>query len=207
MKTKEEINPTDAFNYMKHVLDVSYSIPAANMQALLRLCKLVIFRKKSIIFNQGEIANKIYFIHKGIVMAYYFKDEKMVIDRFVSEGDFIGGQVSYSTGIPNNFIFEAIEDSVMVEIDVKGFLQLCADDHEVQTMYAAHMTRHFKKYSDMIVAFRSLNAEDKYTTFLKMYGALINRISMKNIAVFLGMTHENLSRIRSRYMKLNAPEK
>jgi len=45
---------------------------------------------------------------------------------------------------------------------------------------------------------RLTNAENKYTQFLAKYGHLSNRIPLKYIASFLGMTLETLSRVRKR---------
>ncbi len=186
---------------MKSVLNDLSKLSTDGMEAMLKLAKPVTFRKKQIIYQEGEIAQKLYFIHKGIVMAYYYVDDKLTIDRFIKEGEFIGGQVSYSTKIPSNLTFVTLEESVMLELDANSFLKLCADSHEIQSVYSLYLTQHFKRYSDMIVAFRALTAEDKYAKFMELYGTLVNRISLRNIAIFLGMKHETLSRIRSRMGK------
>lgn len=182
---------------MIKVLSEAAKLSNESMNAIIDLAKLVVFKKKHIIYNKGEIAEKIYFIHQGVVMVHYLSDGKLIIDRFVKEGLFIGGQVSYMTQQPTNLVFETLEDSIMLEIDAKEYLQLCMDNHEIQTMHSILITKKFKLYSDMIVAFRALSVQDKYNKFQELYGDLINRISMKNIATFLGMTHETLSRIRS----------
>jgi CRP-like cAMP-binding protein len=45
---------------------------------------------------------------------------------------------------------------------------------------------------------RLTNAENKYRLFIAKYGHLANRIPLKYIASFLGITLETLSRVRKR---------
>jgi CRP-like cAMP-binding protein len=193
----KSFNPDPKIHFKNVASDIC-NLPPEAFDKSADLMKLNVYKKNEIIINEGDISSKIYFIHKGLIMVYYHLNEDIVIDRFQSEGSFFSGNSSYLTNTPNKYIFETIEKSEMLEISTADFLKLCNDHPEIQTAFSVYLIDNFKKYTDMINVFKGLQSEDKYAKFQEYYAGLANRISLKNISNFLGITQETLSRIRAK---------
>ncbi len=70
--------------------------------------------------------------------------------------------------------------------------------HSIETLYRMLMEIFHYNYVDKLYALKSSSSEERYNDFVKEYGDIINRISLKNIASYLSMTSETISRIRSK---------
>lgn len=66
-----------------------------------------------------------YFICKGLIRIYFFKNEKLVIDRFEKEGGFFGGNYNHLTAYPGISTFEALEDLVLLKMKQSDFEVYC----------------------------------------------------------------------------------
>ena len=198
MKSHGKSYNSNAKIHFKNVASDICKFPPETFDKSADLMKLNVYKKNEILINEGDISSKIYFIHKGLIKVYYNLNEDIVIDRFQSEGSFFSGNFSYLTNIPNKYIFETLETSEMLEISTADFMKLCNEHPEIQTAFSVYLIENFKKYTDMINVFKGLQSEEKYAKFQEYYDDLTNRISLKNISNFLGITQETLSRIRSK---------
>jgi CRP/FNR family transcriptional regulator, anaerobic regulatory protein len=198
----ESVNTGTDRSPLQHYIQVVnsiYPLTDAGLDALVSHAKEVTFKKKHRFYQEGEIADKIYFIHKGVIRVCYHQQDKLVVDRFEKEGSFFGGNMSYITDQPVEFSFESLENCVMIELDSSDFKQLCKKHKDIQQLHSIYLAQHFKRYTDLVNTFRGITPDEKYHKFLEVYGNLIHRITLKNVAAFLGVKHETLSRIRSRF--------
>ena len=67
-------------------------------------------------------------------------------------------------------------------------------EHLGRVMIQAYYAAFIKKTYDVL----SLSADDRYQLFVKENSGLLNRISLKYIASYLGITQETLSRLRAK---------
>ncbi len=190
-----------AKEYLKKALLSTVEIDDTSIHSLLDLFEMVTCKKNQIIINEGEIADYFYFIYKGIVRVYYYKSDKIVIERFEKEGGFFGGNFTHLTKKPGVYIYESVEDVVLLRIRYTDLEALCKKSHEIERLYRVSMELFHSGYVERLSSFKSLSSEEKYHELMQQYGDITNRVPLKDIANYLDMTPETLSRIRSKYDK------
>jgi CRP-like cAMP-binding protein len=192
---------TKAKQFLKKTLLASMKVEEKELDTLLSMFELVTFKKNHIIVDEGEIQKYFYFVYKGVIRIYFYKNNKLVIERFEKEGGFFGSNFSHITKKPGIHIYESLEDVVLLRIKYSDLNDLCKRSHQIERLYRINLELLYSNYINSFYTFASLNSEEKYHQFLTMYGDIMNRIPLKFIANYLGMTSETLSRIRAKYDK------
>lgn len=199
--TNNNLIEEQAKEFLKKVFSSITKVEDSQLDLLINLFDLVSFKKNYEIIKEGEVAEYFYFIYKGIIKIYYFKEDKPVIDRFEKEGTFFGGNFTHITKKPGTHIYESIEDVVLLKIKYDDLDELCSKSHDIERLYRISMELFHTNYGDKISAFKALSSEKRYKEFLIHYGDVSNRVPLKDIANYLNMTPETLSRIRAKYDK------
>ncbi|MFN8295880.1 MAG: Crp/Fnr family transcriptional regulator [Chitinophagales bacterium] len=192
---------TQAKAILKKTLSGTTDVQDSQLDLLIDLFELVTFKKNHEIIKEGEIAEYFYFIFKGIIKVYFYKNDKPVVERFEQEGGLFGGNFTHLTKKPGTHIYESIEDVVLLRIKYAELDNLCKKYHEIERLYRVSMEIFHTGYVERLSSFKSLSSEERYHEFVQQYGNITNRVPLKDIANYLDMTPETLSRIRSKYDK------
>ena len=160
------------------------------------------YPKKTYLLRDGQVCDKACMVVSGLARAYYINEDKDITSRFMDEGFIITSWISYYHQQPGDEFIEALEETTLACISYNDIQQLYKDYPEFnivgrkQTEYSLYTselrTRMLRKHT----------AEEKYAFFLEQHPDLMNRVSLKYIATYLGMNEETLSRIRSKYRKV-----
>ncbi|MCX6123201.1 MAG: Crp/Fnr family transcriptional regulator [Proteobacteria bacterium] len=147
--------------------------------------------------NAGDASTSGAFISKGLLQAKYITEEgREFIHAFLAEGSIATAYAAALTKQPSKATFEAIELCILFCFDILKFRALFDVDPEwshigrllVEQEYIAKVER----IEDLLVA----SASERFGRFQRKFGALINRLDQKQIALYLGIAPESLSRIR-----------
>lgn len=156
-------------------------------------------KKKDFLLRQGEIAKYDYFITKGCLKVYNIDTKGSEhISMFAIKDWWSGDMASFITQQPANYFIQALEESEVLQISKENFDLLFERIPKFERFYRILYQRSLVTYiqrSDQNISF---SAEDRYLKFIKEYPSLINRISQKNIAAYLGVTPEFLSLLRKK---------
>lgn len=167
--------------------------------SLLKAKKL---RKKNYLLQEGEVGRFQYFINKGCLRTYTI-DEKgqEYIIQFAIEDWWTGDMYSFLTQTPAKLNIEAIEDSELLCIDNPSLEILYRKVPKFERFFRLLLQNAFIANQSRIIESMSLTADERYCKFIERYPAMDQRLPLKHIASYLGITPESLSRIRSQYMK------
>ena len=156
-------------------------------------------KKHEFLQRQGDLANKFYFVKKGLLRSYFIdRCGKEYIFMFAPEG-WVAVDGSPHVGTAQLFI-DALEDSV-VEIYKKVVVIDPVDDKEQPPVSIMSLVRRLQAMQERILMLMSSSAIERYDHFLKTYPGLSNRVSQKMIASYLGITPEALSKIKGKRLK------
>jgi len=173
-------------------------IPDEQIVSLFKLSTKVIYKKNDY-FSMPEKPNmSIGFIAKGLFRAYIINKEKnKAVMDFVGENNII---TSYSAIILNQLqptYIQALEDSEIYEISREQFIKMWENESKwkefLQKLTEIVCINLGKRFYD----FSIYDAKTLYLKFLNDYKPYAERIKLGNIASYLGITQETLSRIRS----------
>jgi CRP-like cAMP-binding protein len=156
------------------------------------------YRKHQYILQEGEVCRYETFIISGCARTYEIDDKGQEhILQFGLEGWWIGNMYSFLSGTPSEVNVDCLEDTEVLRI-TKPELELLYDKIPkidryfrilVQNAYMAAMNR--------ISSNLSMPALDRYREFIQKYPHIEQRVPNHQIASYLGITPQSLSRIRS----------
>ncbi|RKR15378.1 CRP-like cAMP-binding protein [Maribacter vaceletii] len=156
-------------------------------------------KKKEFLLKPGEIAKYDYFTTKGCLKIYKIDDKGSEhISMFAVKDWWSGDIASFITQQPGNYFVQALEESEVLQISKENFDLLFEKIPKFERFYRILYQRSLVSYIQQSDQNISLNAEDRYRNFIKKYPSLINKISQKNIAAYLGVTPEFLSVLRKK---------
>ena len=162
-------------------------------------------RKRKLILKEGVYCNHIYFLVKGAVRGFRREGQKDITTWIVIEKELVTSIFSLDNPSPSIENIQALENSELLALTYED-LDLLYQQFPEFNLIARKMLQHY--YADAekraFIA-RLTKAENKYRHFLMMHPSLANRIPLKYIASYLGMTLETLSRVRKKFkLKLEA---
>ncbi|WP_109830054.1 Crp/Fnr family transcriptional regulator [Reichenbachiella versicolor] len=148
------------------------------------------------LLKAGNIEQYIYFLKSGIVKGYQSIDGKIVIQHLIAENNFFVSLDSFMTETGSLDFYETITDCKMLKIS-KADCDYLNKETEFWSILVKKVTNeHLSCKMERVKDFQTLTARERYIKFLNQYPKLALNVSIDNIASFLGMEPQSLSRIR-----------
>ena len=152
----------------------------------------------SYLLKAGEIAKHIYFIRKGAIRGFIKEGTKEVTTWITAENEMVSSIRGFSLQEPSLENLQAIERCDLVVATYESLQYLYNNFVEVNIVGRKLLERYYRDAEERAYISRIPNAAKRYRHFLETKSDLSNRIPLKYIASYLGMTIETLSRIRSK---------
>ncbi|WP_207532230.1 Crp/Fnr family transcriptional regulator [Desertivirga arenae] len=161
-----------------------------------------IVRKRGFLLSQGEVCNFEAYIVKGCLKKYYIDDKgDEVILQFAVEDWWISDIGSFSEQKPSNLFIEALEDSELLVIDYANKEKLFEEVPGLERVFRMMIQKSYAVLENRFYSSIAKSAEERYLEFVKKYPAIVQRVPQTQIASYLGITPESLSRIKSKMFK------
>lgn len=151
----------------------------------------------------GQVADKLFYIAKGLLRSYYYLDDKEVTSWIASERNFALSARSFLKQEPSSENIELLEESYLLFISYPDLQQLYTFHPVMNLIGRALSEKHLLALDERIFSLRMLNAEERYYRFYQQYPEICARTPLKHIASYLGLSRFTLSRLRSQKIKLD----
>ncbi len=155
-------------------------------------------KRGKILMKQGEICKHIYFIKKGVMRGYVKEGKKDVTTWITMENEMVTAITSFNLQIPALENIQAIEDCELLAMSYEDLQNIYAQFPEYNIVGRKVYEKYYFDAEIRALIARISKAEKKYEYFLKVHSNLSNRVPLKFIASYLGISLETLSRIRAR---------
>jgi CRP/FNR family transcriptional regulator, anaerobic regulatory protein len=167
-----------------------------------------LFRKRQYLLQEGDVCTQIYFVVRGCLRMYKI-DEKgnTHILQFAAENYWINDLGSFHGVKPSALNIDAFEDTVVLQISRDDLIYLYTHAPKFDRIFRVLLENSFVRLQERLLQNISSTAEERYQSFLEVYPHLVNRLSQVQIASFLGITPEFLSRLRNKLSKASKPSK
>lgn len=152
--------------------------------------------KKKMLLKAGTMCYYIYFIRKGAVRGFIKEGNKDITTWITVEGEMVSSISSLDMRSPASENMQAIENCELFALSFIHLNQLYEKYPEFNIAIRMLLQRYYADAERRAFIARLTKAENKYRHFLVRYSHLTNRIPLKYIASFLGITIETLSRVR-----------
>ena len=156
------------------------------------------FRKGKLLLRAGEICENIYFIKKGAVRGFIKEGKKDITTWITAENEVVSSISALDIREPAFENMQAIENCELLALTYADFQELYIKFPEFNIVARKVLQKYYQDEEGRAFIVRLTNAENKYQLFITRYGHLANRIPLKYIASFLGITLETLSRVRKK---------
>lgn len=155
------------------------------------------YSKGAVLLHEGEIANEILFVGKGMLRQYYYKNSKNVTEHFSYEGCITMCIDSFLKREPTRLMIESLEPVVTYQFPYDEIQKLTELNWEINMFY-----RKILEYSLIVSqkkadSWRFETAHERYNLLFEHHPEVIKRAPLADIASYLLMTPETLSRVRA----------
>ena len=154
-------------------------------------------KRRQFILQEGFVCKHYTFVVAGCFKMYGIDDKGYEHNiQFAAEGDWIADIGSFHSQKPSRLFIEAIEPSEIIQIEQQDLYFLYINIPKLDRIFKVIIENKFVELQNRVLQTFSSTAEQRYLSFLEQYPHLSNRLPNTQIASYLGITPEFLSKIR-----------
>jgi CRP-like cAMP-binding protein len=154
-------------------------------------------RKRQFLLQEGDVCKHLAFVNSGCLREYTVDqrgDEHII--QFAIEGWWISDLTSFLSGNPSSHNIDALQDSEVLLLDKSARESLFDSVPRMERFFRLLLEANYVATHKRINDALSASAEERYLTFINTYPQLVEQIPQNQIASYLGITPQSLSRIR-----------
>ena len=153
-------------------------------------------RRRQYLIQAGDPCRYECFVNKGCLRQYYVDESGQEhVLLFAVEDYWFSDMYGLVTGEAAVTNIDALEDTELLIIDRKAYEELLLRIPKLERFFRIILQRSIITQQRRIIENLSLSAEQRYQNFVDRFPSLLQRVSQKQIASYLGITPESLSRI------------
>lgn len=163
--------------------------------------QLARFPKGHLLLEAGQTAKSCYAVIEGCVREYHLKDGHEISTAFFTEGEAVNSFSSYSQQIPSKHYLECTEDCLLTIGSQSIVDQMCAQIPRLNDFLKFEVEKNAGALQERMAFWISSSPEERFLDLLENRPRLLNRVAQHQIASYLGIRPETLSRLKRRYFK------
>jgi CRP-like cAMP-binding protein len=176
------------------------SLSDAEINTILDMVTIKAYKKGKLLLREGQIGHICYFVLQGCVRQYYLVDGIEKTTDFFTEGQPVSPTLVFENK-PSKSYLVCNEDCIVVEgtsDDEQAFLmQMPRMETLSRIGIESELQRTHEVHAEYVIA----SPMERYKNLLQNRPELLDRVPQYQLASYLGITPESLSRIRKRIMK------
>lgn len=159
-------------------------------------------RKRQFLLQEGDVCKYLAFVNSGCLRQYTVdnKGEEHII-QFAIEDWWISDPNSYLSGVASTYNIDALHDSDVLLLEKTAREKMLESVPKMERFFRLLLEANFVATHKRINNSLSASAEERYLAFIKTYPALVEQVPQNQIASYLGITPQSLSRIRKEMTK------
>lgn len=164
-----------------------------------KMCDIMVFRKieKGVrMLDYMHIENAIRFLGKGIVKCEDHYNEKSFVYDFRVGPIVLAETVSFLNNTRSRITLETVTDCELIELPRESFLELIFANLDISRLITYGVVNYLGMTHYKQALLRNLDAQERYKRFLKEFPSVALEVKLEDIASYIGVTQQSLSRIR-----------
>ncbi|MCE7039588.1 Crp/Fnr family transcriptional regulator [Dyadobacter sp. CY312] len=162
-----------------------------------------LYRKRQFVLQEGDVCTQLNFVVRGCLRMYKVDEKGNIhILQFASENNlpaarWINDLGSFHGLKPSTLNIDTLEDTVVFQISLDDLIFLYTEGTLFDRIFRVLVENSLVRLQERLLQNISSTAEERYESFLEQYPHMVNRLSQVQIAAYLGVTPEFLSRLRN----------
>ncbi len=174
------------------------SLTAQEKEQIIDNLEVKRFKKDTILLKEGDISFFCYFILKGCIREYYLIDGEEKTTAFYTEEQSVVSFTSYANQKPASHYLSCSEECVVIVGNPNEESEMYKKFPKLQEITRLMVEEDFGKIQTELATFITSSPEERYLNLLEKKPKLIQRVPQHQLASYLGVKPESLSRIRKR---------
>ncbi len=173
------------------------SISDEEMNDMLRIIQTATYAKNDFILKQGSVPREIGFVVRGCVRMFYTDENgEEHTTGIIPENHPITASGFLSNPVPSPQNVVALEPVELITTSRNDFFDFLEKYPRYESALRKIISEYMVLQGEQSRLLRIPSARERYEALLKFHPDIIQRVPLKYIASYLGITHETLSRIR-----------
>ena len=178
-------------------LESIYPMSEGCKEHLLTILREKEIAKKELLLRAGHICQHIYFIQKGLLRCFYYRNDVEISSWFMREGDVMVSVESFFHQKTSYESIQALEDCELYYISYKELQDIYRRFPEFNFIARVLTEKYYCLSEQRLYSIRMMRATERYEYLLEQHPELLLRVPAKYIASYLGITPEMLSKIKT----------
>lgn len=155
------------------------------------------FDKGDLVLEPGTTSQDVYFIEKGLVRIFYYKELKTITHFFFMENSFVTSSESLFYNKKSIYGIEALEQSKLIQIPFSLIESMADRSMEMNKVIQQILTTALTAFSRRLNSLQFESAQERYQYLMETNPDIILRAPLGDIASYLGISQQTLSVIRA----------
>ena len=167
------------------------------LKVILPYFKKVKFKKHEYLLKEGKVANNYWFIEEGFARSYVHDiNGNDITTDFFSKTNIVIDWPSFFLRNPTRENIQALSDCICWQLDFESFQYLFHSIKNFREQGRTTLVGRYLALKNNRISMIADQAKTRYLNLLKEQPEIIQNVSLKHIATYLGITDTSLSRIR-----------
>lgn len=181
-------------NYFQRIMPLSQE----EIEAIVETMTIKQYKKGTVLLKEGQISTEAYFVLEGCVRQYYIVDGDEKTNNFFTEEQWVVSINSFSQNKPSGHFLDCCMDCSLVVGNREKEENLYKRFPKFETVSRKVMEKVFAEQQEIMSSYTTDTAEQRYLKLLQSRPDLFQKIPQYQIASYVGVKPESLSRIRKR---------
>ncbi|WP_158267664.1 Crp/Fnr family transcriptional regulator [Adhaeribacter arboris] len=155
-------------------------------------------KKGGYLLQADEVCPAIFFIVTGYYRSFYLNDGEEKNTNFYFENSFATNVKSLTQNTKSDYFIQAEEQSSVIRLDKTKLLEAYKQSHEIERLGRKLLELILMNQEEHANLFKLFTPQQRYVYLQRTQPELFNRVSLTQIASYIGISRETLSRIRGR---------
>lgn len=185
-------------DYIDKIRQLIENFDEETLISLEKVSKPKTFSKGDFLLKADSVCTKSYWVESGIIRKFYLHQKREVTTDFYFKNDLAISFDSYTLQKPSREYIQALTETVVNATDYTSFQKLKLKSQQLQELDFL-MTEYYALWlEEKIVELQTQNAAQRYEALLKKAPHIVQQVQLTQIASYLNVSPETLSRIRAK---------
>lgn len=194
-------NPNVVFAYFREYLTQYENFNATDMYDLDKFCSVKVINKNDYFFKEGDNIDTFSFIIRGAIKLISTYKGQDVITALLTKGNSFNMRRNFNDGFVSTENALCTEHTILVTINHQSIAKLIVQYPLFSHFFSDQNEKSAILLQERLRSFQVMSARERYYEFFNLHSELLNYFTLQDVASYLGMKGETLSRIRSASFK------